>query len=223
MATVEEKIKALAKELEIPEEEISETSWGTLETEDGREYFVGDYDESYAKAVELCKNVIDDLGFDSFTPTYKDYILNNFVDTDIFDDVMRESYEGYISDIESENSSNFDNRLIEELYDNGILEDSDFEQDEDGEPDYFNLLDSVDLEEKKEEYLDSLCDQDSVEWFKDAFGNEEFSEYITDRGTIDWDAVAEDCVDTDGIAHQIASYDGDELELDNDLYAYRVS
>ena len=33
----------------------------------------------------------------------------------------------------------------------------------------------------------------------------------------------QDCMDADGRGHFVANYDGDEIELENDYYAYRVN
>ena len=40
---------------------------------------------------------------------------------------------------------------------------------------------------------------------------------------IDEDEIAQYVIDCDGIAHSLATYDGNEIELDSELYAYRIN
>ena len=54
----------------------------------------------------------------------------------------------------------------------------------------------------------------------DNFGHDDFAEMVKDH--IDWNAVAEDVVATDGPANSLARYDGEEIELDT-YYAYRTN
>ena len=220
--TTQRIIKALMNYFKVDEDAIEVSSWGGGHNfiVNDEEYWVGDYDEAYGEAVEIARSNLDDLGLEALAPDYRDYALKNFGDPEMVKDWMRESFEYYIDDIESENGGEFDNRLIEEMYDEGILTDDDFEE-LDGEPDYSTLKDTVDLEDKKEQYLDSLCNQDALDWLFNTFGDSDASKMLEDYGAIDFDAVAEDCVDTDGIAHYIADYDGDEIELEDGLYAYR--
>lgn len=215
-------IKALADHFGVDEDEIEVSTWGNGHNfiVNGEEYWVGTYDEAYEEAVENARNVLDDLGLEALSPDYRDYAIRNFGDPDAVEDWMRESFEYYIDDIESESDSEFENRLISEMYDDGVLTDDDFE-DVDGEPDYTTLREDVDLDSKKEEFLDHLCNQDAIAWLFDNFGDADASKMLEDNNAIDYDALAEDCVDTDGIAHYIADYDGDEIELADNLFAYR--
>ena len=215
-------IKALADHFGVSEDEIEVSSWGGNHNfiVNDEEYWVGTYDEAYEEAVEMAKSNLDDLGLEALSPEYRDYAIKNFGDEDAVEDWMRESFEYYIEDIEDESDSEFENRLISEMYDTGILTDEDFEEFE-GESYHKTLKDSIDIEAKKEEYLNKLCDQDAIQWLFDNFGNEEASKMLVDNNAIDYDKIAEDCVDTDGIAHFVADYDGDEIELADNLYAYR--
>ena len=119
----------------------------------------------------------------------------------------------------------YDNRLIEELHDRHILDDGDFEEGEDGEPDFRNLKDYVDIDLYKEEYVDLLVEDagDPVDYCGDSFGWEWVTEMATQNDLIDLDEVVEQCIYEDGVAHFIARYDGNEYELGNGLYAYRTN
>jgi hypothetical protein len=37
------------------------------------------------------------------------------------------------------------------------------------------------------------------------------------------DAIIDECIEWDGIAHFIARYDGDEIELNGGFFAYRIN
>ena len=141
---------------------------------------------------------------------------------------MRESYESYAEDIESEGSIFYENRLVEECYDNGLIDDVDFETDEDGDPDYTQCTrDSYELQEMLADYLTNNSGYSSAsQWYMDNFGDESFEYFVENNDAIDKDAIAEYCVDTDGVAHSLAGYDGEENEFEFEgttYYIYRES
>lgn len=75
--------------------------------------------------------------------------------------------------------------------------------------------------ENEEELIDLLCEEDSEEWFKSVFGIDEYNRIIIENDLIEWDEVIEWIKEVDGRG-VMASYDGVEMELDNDLYGYRI-
>lgn len=91
---------------------------------------------------------------------------------------------------------------------NGIIDD---------EIDYFeNSEDDPEMLE----YLRGLNnDDDKVQFIKDLYGDS-FSIWAKDY--IDIDKVAEEAIKEDGVAHFVAYYDDDEVDLGNGLYAYRI-
>lgn len=224
----EKKIELLAKYLEIEPSEIEQSDYdeNTFEVAgDGDEYLVVDEDTARELAEESVRNIIDDLGISAFAPSFQDWILENALDYD-FEEALRESESSYIEDIELESSNLFDNRLIEELVEAGILDDEDFEVDEDGEIDYLTLKDSVDLDAKKEEYLDKLIYDagDPQRWYIDNFGIDSVKDLVAGGwATLDEDKIASEVIAEDGIAMQLASYDGEEIDLGEDMFAYRTN
>ena len=105
-----------------------------------------------------------------------------------------------------------------------MLTDDDFEVDEDGEIDY--SICNADIDDKKEEYIDYLCDDidDPVQYLIDNYGEEWLTDLLKDNSNlIDMEAIIDECISEDGIAHFLAKYDGEELELENGLYAYRTN
>lgn len=221
----DERIQALAEYLGIDPSEISNIYYNEFETPEG-DYLVVDEGEAEELAKEDIRNLYDDLGLDSFTPDFKDWIIMNALDNEWFEDVLKESFEGYVEDIEDEASSmGYENRLIEEMHDHQVLSDDDFEEGEDGEPDLATLKDGVDIDYLKEEFIDLLVENSGnpVDYCGDNYGWDWVSEMATQNYLIDMDEVIDQCIYMDGIAHFIARYDGEEHELGNGLYAYRTN
>lgn len=220
---MENEINALAEFLGVSPDEISNEYGHVYYTDEG-EYWVGDYDEARADAIESSKNLLDDLGLDSFSEWAQNEVIENFAKSDWFQDAMEESNRFYAEDIASEDDWEFGNRLVQECYEEGLITDEDFGVGEDGEPDHTNCL--VDKEDLIERRADAMNEDDPIEWYRMNFGDNEFNEVVKKNGLIDWDAAAEWSVDQDGPANNLASYDGKEntQEYDGETYfIYRVN
>lgn len=204
-----DKIKALAKYLGISEDEIKQTyDDNHFETEDGEEYIVCDYDTAKELAEEEVKNIYDDMGLEAFSEDYQSYILDNLVDDSWFDDALREEADYVYSE---------DNLTDDEIYyeakDNGLVDDDVEEEDADIDGLRGQLADK---------YYDDYSD-DPIGWYRENMSDESFVHVVKENDLVDVDAVARDCVLTDGIAHFLASYDDKEIDLEDDLFAYRVN
>lgn len=161
---------------------------------DGNEYLVLTDEEADQEFYEYQMNLIDDLGLDSFSDWAKDEILNHHTTSE---------YQNLFDEIQEESMSCY----IDDLRHMDELE----EEMENAECD------------NEEEFLEYLCDQeDSVEYFKFNFGNDEYNRIIIENNLIDWDSVIQWTKDIDG-RDCMASYDGIEMELENNLYAYRIN
>jgi hypothetical protein len=55
------------------------------------------------------------------------------------------------------------------------------------------------------------------------YSQEELADAMKDNDAIDIDAVVEECISEDGVAHFIASYDDNEIDLGDGLFAYRIN
>ncbi len=221
----EDRIQALAEYLGIDPSEISNTYDYEFETPEG-DYYVVTQEEAEQLAKEDIENLYDDLGLESFTTYFRDWIIMNALDNDWFEEAVRESYESYVEAIEDEASSmGYDNRLIEEIHDHQVLSDDDFEEDEDGEPNLRELKEGIDIDDKKEEFVDLLVENagNAVDYCGDNYGWDWVAEMASQHNLIDMDEVVDQCIYEDGIAHFIARYDGEEIELENGLYAYRTN
>lgn len=222
--SIEDRKKLLADYLGVDVEELTESEYdeNVIETDDGEEYLVVDEDTAREYAKQDIENFIEESGIGEFTPGFQDWIIENALNLDWFDDAMRESNENYVYEIEDEDDDEFENRLIAELYERGLIDDDDLEENADGKR---ALKDDVDLEDKKEEYIDDLGNEysDGYEWYLTNFGDRALRDVVEQNNLVDVDKIVEEAIEWDGVAHFIARYDGEEIELENDMYAYRVN
>lgn len=167
--------KALADYLGISLDDIDYVGGDVYDTSGG-EYLVASEEEAYKHAVEAIKNDVDDLGLDAFTPSFKEWILNNAIDEDAINDVIDREIDYY-------------------------------ETTED-DPDMLEFLRGLDSFDDKVSYVNDLYADDFSVWAIDF---------------IDLDKVADEAISEDGVAHFIAFYDGDEIDLAGDLKAYRLN
>ena len=193
------KLRGLLLQVEVMEgSEIKVLNENTFEV-DGAEYLVLSEDEREEEFYNYQKNLIEDMGLDAFSGWAQDYIIDNFVNDEWFMEAMKEHFEYYISDIREEPADNeeFENRLQEEIFAVGC--------------------------EDEEDYLNYLCDLESpIEWFLSNFSQNEFSTIVKEHDLINWEDVINWVAREDGYGC-LAAYDGEELELQDDLYAYRIN
>lgn len=85
--------------------------------------------------------------------------------------------------------------------------------------------DEITEEEIRDNYFNNLQDSikgQEIEEYKFQFGEQDFQNILIEEGLIDIEALATWCVDMDGVAHYLASYDGEEID-ENGYYIYRTN
>ena len=196
------KIEALAKFLGIETSEIEEdmNNHKYFITEDDREYMVLTDEESEEEFYNYESELIEECGLNAFSDWAKDYIIENFLDVDWFEDFYRVDCEGYVNDIETESASSdeYTNRLEEEMAE----------------------AECTDIEEFIDYLVDSISD-DFVGNFKFDFGEEMLTEVVMNNNLLDIDAVIDYIKEEDGRGI-IANYDGIENE-EGEYYIYRTN
>ena len=226
----EDKVKILVEWLkdngnEVSEEDVEE-GWGNNSFSVGgnAEYLVCTDEEADEAFEEDQRNIIDDLGIESYSDWFQDWIINNCVDTDWFEEALREEADYLAGELLNESVPTYANRLVEECYDNNLIGDDDFETDEDGDPDYEQCtVDDWDLQERYKDWY--VGNEDAVEWYKENFGEDSFNKVVKEHDLIDWDAVIEETRNNDGRG-SLATYDGKENEFDYNgetYYIYRTN
>ena len=197
-----ERIEALAKLLGVEVEDLTTSKYDNrvFENEEAGEYIVLTEEEAYEEAEENLKNLVYDLGLELFSKSYQEWILESCVDKDWFNEYVEEYYSNYINDIKDEESGydEYETRLEEEMNDAGV--------------------------ETEEEFLDCLIEDagNSIDWYIDCFGYEEFKSVCEECDLIDWDSVIEEVISEDGLAHSIATYDGKEYAI-GEYFIYRLN
>jgi hypothetical protein len=223
----EDRIEALAQFLGLDEEEKEdiEVDDETL-TYDRKEYLVLTDSEADDWFERYLKDLWDDIGIQSFSESFQDWIINNALDKSWFEDAMDESNRFYCEDIADERSREFDNRLVEECYERGLIDDDDFEKDEDDDVDHEQCKkDNDDLIELMVEDMNNDYD-DPVEWYKDNFGEEDLSKVVIEKNLVDLDEVIEEVKSVDGRGNTLSTYNGEENEENVNgewFYIYRTN
>lgn len=223
--------EALAKYLNISPEQIIEVNGDNVFAveEDSAEYMVLTDDEADIATREDIESLMYDMGASSFTDWYSDWIIENAIidEEDLIDDIYREDLDSQLAELTDEPSDEFENKKIELLYEEGYLSDKDFEEDEENfQPLKILSIDERELAEIEDKYIvDHLANigiWDVVELFG---GKEEFFDWLKSRDfrDLDLDAIVTQSIKLDSRGHFLASYDGDELELDDDLFGYRIN
>lgn len=205
---------ALAKELGVDPSELEEVDDDTFAYDDG-EYKVLTDEEADYEAEEWARSLWEDLGLEGVSDWMKDWILENALDEDELEGVVDEDVRYSIDDMS-------DDEVVEESLDAGIVEEDDV-YDEDG-----LLRDDVDIDDLREQLVEHRLDEIREDegfgsyMLNTGFDDEYLSQYIDEDKVIE--ALVDD-MDTNGSGRgeAIASYDGDEIELDGGLYAYRIN
>ena len=199
--------------------------------EEDMEFFVGTYNESFEAAKQDVLSLLDEIGIDSLSP---DYDWTEFVDDDYFEEAYEEMERSYLEDIRNEDDYKniYANRLIQELVqDWNILSDDDLVMNEDG---LLDLADEDDYDDYIEQGTEALMNnlEDFYETYAEAFvgefGKSEFKAFVESHGdnVINYEDMAEDIVDTDGMGNSLARYDGVEHEVSvngTDYYIFRTN
>lgn len=82
-------------------DDINVVDENTIEI-DGDKYKVFTEEEATAEYVRFEKDLYDDLGLNFVGEEGQSYMLENFADTEWFDDNMKEDYEGFVEDMDDD-------------------------------------------------------------------------------------------------------------------------
>lgn len=165
----------------------------------GYEYrYFDSYDEAEEAAIQWNIEVLKNCGLSDYLIGIAEY--NGFIRTNWFEEYWTESNEmlAYNESIEY------------------IATEDQLEQLEQGE---------TTEEEIRENYFISLQESikgQKMDEYKYQFGEEEFQRVLIEENLIDLEELAKYCVDVDGVAHSLATYDGEEIEHEG-MYLYRVN
>lgn len=227
MYTLKQKLKAFSDELgvNVSDIEVDDSFKGGVYVKindgdhEGEEYTIYTGNEADDALRDDVENVMNDLGLDSFTEYFRQWILENAVDRSWFDEWLSEDIYNQIYDLKNDDSDEYVNRFIEELHNLDLISDDELEENEDMRLEPKENISEDDLEQR---YVDYHSDKDSLELYIDAYGLDEVSRMVAEVPSrfIDLDAVVEEIKDWDGYKN-LSLYDGETIDLDMDLYAFR--
>ncbi len=209
----------------------------------GAEYAVGDDEAADEAATERTRSLIDDIGYEGFTPSFMEYYVDGDQVADYaedwFWDDMSDSPEDYLDDDDREltqHSKDEIEKINEEIgHLQEDLEELDSEVEKEVAQDRIDELgelkedikmddDSYEYtEEAKDNYVERRKDEvkdDPVGFLRDFGMEESIKDFINE------DDFIEAVIEADGRGHTLSSYDGNENEISFDdewYYIYRTN
>ncbi|MBQ3420333.1 MAG: hypothetical protein IJH34_01415 [Romboutsia sp.] len=132
------------------------------------------------------------------------------------DEAEEEAKAGVLSLVDDMGLQSFSLNFQDEIINNYVDEDFIMKALDD-EIEYYRTQEN---DEETAEMLEEMDFEEAFNYFRDMFSKQDFADWVKDH--IDWDAVAEAVVRLDGPENTLATYDGEEIQLDN-YYAYRAN
>ena len=209
----------------------------------GAEYAVGDDDAADEAAFERTKSLIDDIGYEGFSPSFMEYYVDGDLVADYaedwFWDDVSDSPEDYLDDDDRELTKETEDeieKIKEEIADleqelDELETDAEIEMNQDAIDELQERIEDIRMdddsyeytEEAKDNYVERRMDEvrdDPVGFLRD-FGMED-----SIKDFIDEDDFIEGVIEQDGRGHTLSSYDGEENEVsfnDEWYYIYRTN
>ena len=187
---------------------------------EGEEYVVGTEDEVEKLAIDDVVEILDDLGLDAVSEDFRERCLE---EADCpWEEWMNDDHRSYCEDIidEPDYTGVYSNRLEQEAVERVLVEDKDFEKNEEGLLHYIgNSDDLIDI------MVDDMSDNfaSMSEYLENLYGKRWVLEMkdILER-YINYEDVARKVIEEDGVANTLARYDGKENEVDIDGETYYI-
>lgn len=200
---------ALAKYLGVKPEDIQDEGDDEFSCDDGTYRVLTDEeaDEEFDSSV---RSSWDGMGLESVSDYFKEWVLDNALNDDEYEDIVRGDYEEIVYGMD-------DSDVIEECREYGIVEEE--EDADEGELDVGDLRERL-IDRKVKDAIESESFGDYLR--NTGYDDSYIGRYIDDEKVIE--ALKDDIVaNGSGRGQEIAYYDGYEIDLDDDLYAYRVN
>ena len=204
------RLEALAKYLEVSVKDIEALDNNEFEVE-GMTYRVLTDEEADEEFDERVREYWEDYGIEGVGESFKDWIIENALDEDALAEFVSEDIWQLVQDMADE-------EVVDECVSEGII------SEEDAYTDDMDLRDDLDLDDLRQQLVDSRYDSidDYGEYLRDTgLDMSFFEDYIDDELVID---ALKDEIDVNGSGRgqELAYYDGEEHDLDNGLFAYRI-
>ena len=165
-----------------------------------------DEDDAYETAVEDLENLFEgDFGVALSVNGYEQFIENLW-----FDEFLEESMTEWVQNAD-------DDEFFEDCRDYELVDEDDF--DEEG-----NYIGEETRDTLEQDLIDCHVKDagDAIDYYETNVGHDALIEVVEQEGLLDLKELAEYCVRADGIAHTLASYDGNEVDFDYDGMTYLI-
>jgi hypothetical protein len=241
----QKRARLLAEFIDSKPEEVTIETYGNTDEYhlDGSEYLVLDDDEADQAALDDVKDFLDDCGIGGFTDSFREYIMENCVNSEaFFRDIYDDEYNNILESLDSYRSFAEDDWLVSEAksrFEDGQIpadafpsmgdyeDPNEYFESSEAPDEIFDMMIELDF---KEELADEITPKyfeqwdNAYEFLEEIYGSNDSSSIMkTLDSYMDEDAICKEAVDADGRGHFIAKYDGEEMYLGEDLYAYQVN
>lgn len=222
---------ALAKYLECKPSEITVENYGAYYDDiykfGDEEYHVMTEDEAMTELRDSLESLLEEAPEVINSPGFPTYVLTNAIDSDsAITDWVRQDIANYAYDIDSQPAYGWKSRFLEEAYALGVIPDSDIIADED-DPNIQTTEQDIDY--YIEDFIDATLNRsyDGIyDYLYNVFGNEgealklaqEIDPYLMELAV---DSIADAVWNEYGPGHELSSYDGETIELEDGYYAFR--
>lgn len=202
---IKAKVKALAEFKDCDLSDIDYDEATELFDVDGETYRIYTEDEANDEVRQQVEWDLDDMGLDAYSESFQDWIVNNAMDQDMFEDECRYFYE-------SEVENNDEEWLVSECLDLGIIDEDEVNEDGEytGNRSLYDEYVEYQFYRTQEQY-----DGNFVDWYRDYFGDDDLR-YAIKNARFDYDAIADELISWDGYLG-LSRYDGQVHEI-GDFY-----
>lgn len=202
-----------------------------VSTPDGKEYHVyASEDDAREGALEWNRSLIEDEN------SLPNLCIDNFIDKGFMSQLASEEAEFHSSEDYTYDRNNdgqtkveFERELRSALVDK--LADFEVYTDLDDEIDALisKAVDSMDFDRNEDgetqvecyERIQNEIEADPIEYLHNIYSESDMAKFLMQNNALDIDAMCEECVDIDGIAHCLAGYDGQQIDIEGGAVAYR--
>lgn len=211
-------------------DDLEEKNDVTFEFEGG-EYKVLTDDEADEEWKSYLEDLVSQMDIDDLSDGVSSHIYANCVDGDWFDRMMNDSNTDYANEFKNEDASSdeYINRLHEEMVSEGILDEPEWPEEPEDEEQYdeyeaekekYKEELEKEIDSKFDDYVESLnSNYDSgIDYFKENFGDKEFTRTARENNLIDEDAVVKYLINIGDRGQDIGYYDGEENDV---TFTYR--
>lgn len=198
-----------------------------------RKKIIKESEENFNPQSQIVSELADELGVDANSISelnYSAYGNGKYYEVDGMEYLVYETYDdAYDAAVEANYSLIVDEQTLPNLNLEEFMSEEWVEELAEEEADYYTneAIENEEIsEEERDDYYQEKYNEivnDPIYYLESLFGKKELPNYLIKYNALDFDAMAEKCVEIDGVAHLLASYDGNEIDLPSGAVAFRTN